>query len=61
MSLRTDMEDVQALPDGAAPEIECRKYDEGQWSRSMVAVPREMALTIFINGQELVTTMCTPN
>lgn len=54
------MEDVQALTGGAAPEIECQRYDDGQWSRSLVAVPKETALTIFINGQELLTTLCTP-
>jgi len=45
---------------GAAPDIDYISFSSGEWSRSSTAVPQEMALTIYIEGQELVTILCTP-
>lgn len=45
---------------GDAPEITVRRYAEGGWSKSQTHVPGEMEMTVYINGQELVTIMCTP-
>lgn len=53
-------EEIQTLNNGAMPDISCHQFADGEWRRSSVAVPKEMALNIFINGQELVTTLCTP-
>jgi len=45
---------------GDAPEILVHRYSEGTWSKTSAHVPGEMELTVYINGQELVTIMCTP-
>jgi len=42
------------------PDVTCDFFSEGKWQRDKVAVPGEMPLTIFINGQETVTILCTP-
>jgi len=42
------------------PDVTCDFFSEGKWQREKVAVPGEMPLTIFINGQETVTILCTP-
>jgi FdhD protein len=49
-----------ALPQGAAPGVAGYKYSDGQWQPLILAVPKEMAFTIYINSQELVTILCTP-
>jgi FdhD protein len=49
------------LPQGVAPDIACYKYIDGKWQTASLTVPQEMALTIYINGQELVTILCTPS
>ncbi len=46
---------------GAAPDINYRSFSSGEWSKSSTAVPQEMALTIYVESQELVTILCTPN
>jgi len=45
---------------GAMPEVTCRFFSGEEWRRETVTVPGEMPLTIFINGQETVTILCTP-
>ena len=50
----------ETLIKGAAPEIVCDRFSNGAWLRTSAPVPSEMALTIYVNGQELVTVMCTP-
>jgi FdhD protein len=46
--------------EGIAPEIDCYQFSDGKWRKSSVAVPQEIAFTIFVNGQELVSILCTP-
>ena len=46
---------------GAAPDMVCHRFSSGEWTRELRPVPREMALTIYVNGQELVTILCTPS
>jgi FdhD protein len=42
------------------PQVSCNFFSGEEWRREAVSVPGEMALTIFINGQETVTLLCTP-
>ncbi len=55
-----DDEGLQGLVPGVAQDIECYKFTDGNWEKSSVAVPQEIMLTIFVNSQELVSTLCTP-
>jgi FdhD protein len=50
----------ELLAKGIAPDIGCDRFSEGGWLKTSVCVPGEMALTIYVNGLELVTVMCTP-
>jgi FdhD protein len=52
--------DLISLPQGIASGIEGLKYIDGKWQPSSLSVPKEMAFTIYINSQELVTILCTP-
>jgi FdhD protein len=45
---------------GIVPDISCDFFSDGSWLKTSVPVPGEMSLTIYINGQELVTILCTP-
>lgn len=36
-----------------------QKYADGEWSEQTSAVPVEIPLTIYVNGRELVTILCT--
>ncbi len=45
---------------GAAPDIKYSSFSSGKWTSASTAVPMEMALTIYIDGTELVTILCTP-
>ena len=45
---------------GVTPDVTCNFFSGEEWRRETVAVPGEMSLTIFINGQETVTILCTP-
>ena len=45
---------------GAEPDINYSRFSTDKWEKAATAVPREMALTIFIDGVELVTILCTP-
>jgi FdhD protein len=51
----------ESLLPGLAPEISCSRFTDGKWQQVAVPVPREMAFSIYINSQELVTIQCTPN
>jgi FdhD protein len=42
------------------PIVTCNFFSGEEWRRETVAVPSEMPLTIFINGQEIATILCTP-
>jgi FdhD protein len=53
-------EEVKELPAGIEPDIEGYKYSEGKWQQRSLAVPKEMAFTIYINSLELVTILCSP-
>jgi FdhD protein len=43
-----------------APEVTCRFYSDEKWQSNTVAIPGELPLTIFVNGQEVATILCTP-
>ncbi len=45
---------------GAAPDIKYSSFSSGKWASASTAVPKEMALTIYIDNTELVTILCTP-
>jgi FdhD protein len=45
---------------GASPDIICSCLSSGEWQGKSTAVPREMALTIYVNTKELITILCTP-
>ncbi|MBM3156199.1 MAG: formate dehydrogenase accessory sulfurtransferase FdhD [Chloroflexi bacterium] len=45
---------------GASPDIICSCLSSGEWQEKAASVPREMALTIYVNSIELVTILCTP-
>jgi FdhD protein len=45
---------------GVAADIACDRFSEEGWVRTSVHVPSEIALTIYVNRQELVTILCTP-
>src|SRR4030043_106612 len=50
----------EKLREGASPDISRSCLSSGQWSDTSTAVPREMALTIYVDTRELVTILCTP-
>lgn len=45
---------------GVTPDVVFRRFSAQRWGRSSAHLPSEMALTIYVNGQELVTILCTP-
>jgi FdhD protein len=45
---------------GVVPDVVFDSFSDKEWSRSSDNLPGEMALTIFVNQQELVTILCTP-
>ncbi len=49
-----------ALIEGVAPSVISSLYSGKKWLGAPTCVPGEMALTIFVNNQELVTVLCTP-
>lgn len=44
-----------------APEVTCSFFSGESWRTDTVTVPGEMPLTIFVNGLETVTILCTPS
>ena len=45
---------------GVAPDVTCNFFSGEEWVKEPVCVPSELSLDIYINGQELVTVLCTP-
>ena len=45
---------------GASPDIICSCLSSVEWQVKSTAVPREMALAIYVNTKELITILCTP-
>jgi FdhD protein len=45
---------------GAATDVTCDRFSDGEWVRASVHVPVEMQLAVYVNLQELVTIQCTP-
>ena len=45
---------------GITPDVTCYLFTGEKWHQKTVNVPSEMALTIFINSQEIATILCTP-
>jgi FdhD protein len=56
------MREAIGKPDlkGVAPDVVCDRFSGEGWGRASVHVPSEMALSIYVNRQELVTILCTP-
>ncbi|MFQ6122888.1 MAG: formate dehydrogenase accessory sulfurtransferase FdhD [Dehalococcoidales bacterium] len=50
----------ELLASGIAPDVNCSFFSGEEWRKEKAATPSEMPLTIFINGQEAVTILCTP-
>ncbi len=42
------------------PEVTCKFFSGETWRKETVAIPGELPLTIFVNGQEVATVLCTP-
>ena len=38
----------------------CARYTSGTWRQSPAELPQEQTLALFVNGQELVSILCTP-
>ena len=45
---------------GVAPDVIFDRFSGEEWEKASVHLPREMALTVYVNRQELVTILCTP-
>jgi len=45
---------------GVAPDIVFDRFSGEEWGRASSHLPSEMALSIYVNRQELVTILCTP-
>jgi len=50
----------ESLIEGATPDITYSVFSSEAWRRATTSVPKEMALTIYIDDEELVTILCTP-
>lgn len=50
----------ETVTQGIAPDIKCDRFADGKWQAVSLPVPQEIAFTIYINSQELVTILCTP-
>jgi len=46
---------------GYQPDIHCDRFSDAGWVSTSTSVPDEAQITIFVNQQELVTVLCTPN
>ncbi|MFH1422289.1 MAG: formate dehydrogenase accessory sulfurtransferase FdhD [Planctomycetota bacterium] len=57
------MQEEISLPDlrDLAKEIVCDKYSNKGWDKTLVYVPAELELAIYVNRQALVTILCTPS
>ncbi|MBI2957227.1 MAG: formate dehydrogenase accessory sulfurtransferase FdhD [Chloroflexi bacterium] len=45
---------------GAVEATTCVRYSGGAWAGEPTLVPRENPLTIYVNGREMATVLCTP-
>jgi FdhD protein len=54
-----EQSNADILSAGSVPAI-IQSYASGKWEQVSGAVPHETGLTIFLDGEELVTVMCTP-
>jgi len=54
---RTIKESTQT---GVTPEVTCHFFRGQTRRKETVAIPGELPLTIFVNGQEVATVLCTP-
>jgi len=50
----------ESTGENVAPEVTCRFFSGESWREDTVAIPGELALTIFVNGEEVATILCTP-
>ena len=50
----------ESLIKGATPDIIYNRFSSEAWQRATTSVPKEIALTIYIDNDELVTILCTP-
>ncbi len=46
--------------EGVSPGVTSQVFSGNEWSTRVTPVPSEMPFTIYINGQEVVTMLCTP-
>ncbi len=60
MSPRTSKTIEEVTPRGVTPNVTCQFWSGEGWRPETITVPSEMPLTIFINGLETVTVLCTP-
>ena len=60
LSNDANSENIQDFTPGIVTAIDCYKFSDGNWSKHSVSVPQEITLTVFVNNQELVSTLCTP-
>ncbi|MEW6033510.1 MAG: formate dehydrogenase accessory sulfurtransferase FdhD [Chloroflexota bacterium] len=44
----------------AVEQVTCRRYLGDEWTEESTSVAREAAVVIYVNGQEMVTVLCTP-
>lgn len=50
----------EAISPGIATDIQSDKFIDGKWQRVSLSMPKELPFTIYINGVELVTILCSP-
>lgn len=50
----------ESLTKGFVPDMTCNRFSGEEWLTVPARVPSELPLTLYINGQELVTILCTP-
>jgi len=50
----------EGIVEGATSDIGYSRFSSGEWTATATAVPSEMALSVYVNKQELATLLCTP-
>jgi FdhD protein len=50
----------EGINTGVTPEVTCHFFRGQTRRKEKVAIPGELPLTIFVNGQEVATVLCTP-
>jgi FdhD protein len=51
--------DSDRTQEGSLKYVAVQKMSKGQWANQVVSVINEMAITVFLNGKEIVTLLCT--